>query len=88
MSVLGKRHMRRVSELPCLICEKCGLGETPAEVHHIGDSAERNDFLTVSLCSEHHRGATGFHGLGQREFERRYGVTEMDLLAETIKRLA
>lgn len=88
VSVIGKRHMRKVRELPCLICEKMALGETPAEAHHIGDSAERSDFLTIPLCREHHQGATGFHGLGERAFNRMYDTTEMDLLAETIKRLA
>lgn len=88
MSIIAKRHMRRVAELPCLICDQLGFGQTPAEVHHIGDSAERSDFLTIPLCPEHRRGRTGFHGLGEREFNRRYGTTEMDLLAETIKRLA
>lgn len=88
MGVIGKRHMNRVREIPCLICEKCGLGDSPAEAHHIGDGAERSDFLTIPLCPTHHRGALGFHGLGEREFNRKYGTTEIELLAETIERLA
>jgi hypothetical protein len=80
--------MARVAAIPCLICEKCGLGDSPAEVHHVLDSAARSDFLTVPLCPTHHRGALGFHGLGQREFERKYGTTEAELLAQTIGKLA
>ena len=82
----AKRHMGRVAALPCLICEKCGLGDSPAEVHHV--LAPRSDFLTVPLCPTHHRGALGFHGLGQRAFERKYHTSEAELLALTIERLA
>lgn len=88
MTVKSKTHMRRVAEISCLICEKCGLGGTPAEVHHVFDSAARSDFLVVPLCPEHHRGALGFHGLGQREFERKYHTSEAELLAMTTERLA
>lgn len=80
--------MKRVAELACLICEKCGLGNSPAEVHHVFDSAARSDWLTVPLCPIHHRGSLGFHGLGQRAFERKYKTSEAELLAMTIQRLA
>ena len=84
----AQRHMQRVAAIACLICDKCGLGNSPAEVHHIGDSAERSDWLVVPLCPTHHRGSLGFHGLGEREFNRKYATSEIQLLAETIKRLA
>jgi hypothetical protein len=64
-----------------------GLGTMDAEVHHLFDSASRSDFLTAALCKEHHMGATGFHGLGQRAFERRYKLSELDLLALTLEKL-
>jgi hypothetical protein len=35
------------------------------------------------LCPEHYRGNTGLHGMGRKAFERAYGVTELELLAET-----
>ena len=88
MSIIAKRHMQRVSEIPCVLCDKLGLGKTPAEVHHVFDSAARSDWLVAALCPEHHRGATGFHGLGEREFNRRYKITEADLLALTLEKLA
>lgn len=84
----AQKHMRRVASLPCLICEKCGLGDSPAEVHHVFDSAARSDFLVVSLCPTHHRGALGFHGLGERAFERKYHTSEAELLALTLEKLA
>lgn len=88
MSVKAKRHMERVRQLPCLICEKCGLGDSPAELHHVFDTAARSDFLTIPLCPTHHRGALGYHGLGARAFERKYHTSEAELLAMTIERLA
>lgn len=79
--------MEKVAGLGCIVCHKLGHGYTPAEVHHIGDSSERNDFLTIPLCPEHHRGATGFHGAGERAFNRLYRTTEIHLLADTLERL-
>jgi hypothetical protein len=81
-------HMERVASVGCIVCHQLGHGYTPAEVHHIGDSSERSDFLTIPLCPEHHRGGTGFHGLGEREFNRRFKTSEINLLAATLERLA
>jgi len=79
-----KDHMGRVAGLGCLVC---GM---PAEVHHIRDgvgmSQRSSNYLTVPLCYEHHRGSLSIHG-SKRTFEGLYG-SEMDLLAETIKRLS
>lgn len=80
--------MDAVAGLGCILCREIGYGYTPAEVHHTFDSAARSDFLTIGLCPEHHRGATGFHGLGQRAFERMYKTTEAGLLAKVIEQLA
>lgn len=91
MSAAGKRHMGRVAEQGCCICRRLGYGATPAEVHHartgVGAGQRNSDWLTVGLCPEHHRGASGVHGLGVRAFERTYGVTELDLVAETLERI-
>ena len=80
--------MQRVRSIPCVLCEKLGLGNTPSAAHHAFDSAARSDFLTIALCYEHHQGANGFHGLGEHEFNRRYKTTEAELLAMTIEKLA
>lgn len=91
MSNAEVRHMGRVAQIPCLICKRLGL-ESESEVHHIRDgqgmSQRAQHWLTIPLCPEHHRGGTGLHGLGTREFERRYKVSELDLLAETIRELS
>lgn len=91
MSNAGKRHMGKVAELGCSLCGILDMAYTPAEVHHIRDgqgAAQRaSDFLTVPLCPEHHRGASGLHGLGVKGFYTRYRLQELDLLAWTIERL-
>ena len=74
-----KRHMARVSELGCLICD------SPANVHHIRTERIKNDFLTIPLCREHHQGDFSIH-MSKRQFENIYG-DELHLLAETLKRL-
>ena len=82
-------HMERVASLGCVVCRRLlGRPYTPAECHHISDTADRSDWLTIPLCSEHHRGATGFHGLGMRAFNNTYKTSELKLLGMTIQDLA
>lgn len=80
-------HHARLRELGCVLCIQIGYGKTPPEIHHIGDSAERDDMLVIPLCPEHHRGATGFHGLGERKFNATYKTSEIALLADTLRLL-
>jgi len=88
VSVKSKRHMDRVRGLGCIICRNMGLGDTPASAHHCFDTAMRNDFLTIPLCKEHHQGARGFHGMGEKAFNRVYDTCELKLLAQTLEELA
>lgn len=81
----AQKHMRRVADLGCILCKHLGLGQSPAECHHIGDSAERSDFLLIPLCPEHHRGPSGFHGLGEGAFNARYKTSETALLGMTLE---
>ena len=82
-----QRWMNRVAQLSCAICH----GE-PVELHHIregqGAAQRAQHTLVLPLCPEHHRGASGVHGLGTKGFYARYKKDEIDLLAETIERLA
>ena len=79
--------MTTVAALGCLLCRRLGYLGTPAELHHIrtgtGAGRRASDAETIPLCTEHHRGNTGLHGMGRKAFERAYGVTELELLAET-----
>lgn len=87
MSNAGKKWMARVATVPCVVC-----GAWPVEVHHVregqGAAQRAQDTLVASLCPEHHRGASGIHGLGRRGFRTRYKRDEMDLLAATIEAIA
>ena len=82
------KHFDRVSSVGCILCREVMDLHTPAEIHHIGDTSERNDYLVIPLCPEHHRGATGFHGLGERAFNARYKTSEIQLLAKTLEALS
>jgi hypothetical protein len=41
----------------------------------------------MPLCVEHHRGATGVHGLGTKGFPKHYGFTEQDMLDQALQLL-
>ena len=85
------RHMGRVAALGCVVCRNLGFGETPAQVHHIregvGAAQRAPNWLTIPLCPMHHTGPLGYHTLRAAAFERMYGTTELDLLAQTISDL-
>lgn len=75
----SKRYMQKVREVGCLVCNQ------PANAHHIREERNKNDYLTVPLCQEHHLGDFSIH-MSKRQFTNIYG-SELDLLAETIERL-
>lgn len=82
--------MGRVKELPCSLCSLLGQPQTNVtEAHHIrtghGMGQRANDFLTVALCVDCHRGTHGFHG--NKTLMKIAKLSEMDLLAETIRQM-
>lgn len=81
-----RRHMGRVAALPCSVCGAPG----PSVVHHIreghGMSQRASHWLTVPLCPRDHTGERGIHG--DRSEMRLRKLTELDLLADTIRRLS
>lgn len=88
MSKHESDYMGRVKSLPCVLCSLLGQPQTDiTEAHHIrtghgmGDRA--SDFLTIALCVSCHRGTHGFHGT--KAMMRIAKLSEMDLLAETIR---
>lgn len=84
-----KRHLSRVAELGCILCDLLGHPGTPAQVHHIragqGMAQRAQHWLTVPLCEPHHTGHKGVHGTRQALKDAR--VDELDLLALTLERL-
>lgn len=87
-----QRHLDKVAELGCILCRHLDYGVTPAELHHprgpAGGAQRASNWLVVPLCPEHHRGASGLHGLGTKGFYTRYNLAEWDLVAMTIEALA
>ena len=86
-----RNHMGAVAALGCVVCRNLGFGETPAEVHHIGNGTlgkKASNFETIALCPTHHR--NGGHGVavhaGRKAFEANFG-TERELLEQTRREL-
>lgn len=88
-TVSEREYMGRVAAIGCLICRRLGYGLHAAEVHHVrtgqGGAQRASNFLTVPLCPSCHRGPKGIHG--DKSLLSLARVTEMDLLAETIREL-
>jgi hypothetical protein len=82
-----KKYLSKVANLGCIICTRLGFAGTPAEIHHVrglglGMGVRSSHYDTLPLCPEHHRGNTGYHGMGRKAFERQYDVTETQLLEQ------
>lgn len=64
--------------------------DTPAEIHHPregqGGAQRASNWLAIPTCPDCHRGPHGIHG--DKGLLKQAKVTEMDLLADTISRLA
>ena len=86
-----KKYMGQVAELGCAVCRRMGYEGTPAELHHrkagIGIGRRSSHWQVIPLCPEHHRGATGVHGLGTKGFMKYWSYTEDDLLEDVRKLL-
>lgn len=82
-------HLRRVRSLPCVVCAHMGMRQsTVTEAHHVESVRDGlSDFATAAVCTEHHSGPQGIHGLHRRAFEMRYRLSDVDLLAMTIRLL-
>lgn len=92
MTASDKRHIARTVELCCVVCRNDGLGDTPAEAHHVrylaGAGMRAPHKAVIPLCPTHHR--TGGRGVAYHAapgtFESAYG-TEPMLLAQTYNEL-
>lgn len=79
-----KERYRKIAELGCALCRHQGNEGTPAELHHIRRAGKRSAAPVIPLCPYHHRGSnTGIHGMGRRQFESTYEITEEELLVQT-----
>ena len=80
-------HKAALVELGCILCHRLGLGATPPELHHLRTGGwGKGDYKTLMpLCYHHHRGILGVHGMGTKSFERHYGVTQQELLTQSLE---
>ena len=86
-SKVEKEKYRKIAELGCSLCRYQGNEGTPAELHHIRRTSKRSNAPVIPLCPYHHRGSnTSIHGMGRKQFEIVYQITEEELLEQT-KRL-
>lgn len=74
-----RRHLARVKELPCSVCDEPG----PSEAHHV---KQGNQYTCIALCPNCHRSPTlGWHG--QKRMWAIKKMDEIDALNKTIERL-
>ena len=74
-----RRHLGRVKELPCSVCDADG----PSEAHHVVQGLQ---YTCIALCIECHRGPVmGWHGQKRGWLIRK--MDELDALNVTIARL-
>lgn len=80
-----KKRNDRIARLGCVLCYHKGYNDTPAELHHVRRfGGKRSNAPILPLCTEHHRGATGVHGLGAKAFEKYHGI-EFDTLIDIVE---
>lgn len=74
-----RKHLARVKELPCSVCD----AEGPSEAHHVVQGLQ---YTCIALCIDCHRGPVmGWHGQKRGWLIRK--ITEMDALNVTLERL-
>jgi predicted metal-binding protein len=85
----AKAHLSRVHELRCVVCVHMGMRqETPTTAHHVESVRDNvSDYAAVALCHNHHQGPNGVHSLSRRAFEMRYKLTDVDLIALTLREM-
>lgn len=85
MNAAEKRHVERVASVGCVVCRRLVGGYVPCEIHHVAEgSGLRSWFAVAGLCTEHHKGRYGLHGMGPKRFLALYrppGESEYGLLA-------
>lgn len=85
MNKKDKKRHDDIARLGCVLCYHLGYNDTPAELHHVRRyGGKRSAAPILPLCTEHHRGATGVHGLGAKAFEKHHGI-EFDTLIDIVE---
>lgn len=85
MSLDTKAHLSELHELPCVVHRYVYAKpqETETVAHHLESIRDVNsDYAAVSLCDDCHK---QLHSMSRRGFERFTKLSEIDLLALTIR---
>ena len=85
----AKAYLERVRSVRCVVCTVMGMvQESGTEAHHIESVRDGvSDYATAALCHLHHQGSQGVHHLSRRGFEMRFKLSDIDLIALTIRAL-
>jgi hypothetical protein len=74
-----RRHLAKVKELPCSVCDAIG----PSDAHHL---EQHQQYTCVALCKSCHQDSRlGWHG--EKAMWRIKKMSELDALNITIQRL-
>lgn len=83
-----KDEYAQLARLGCVLCAHFGYDTPDVEMHHVRRFGGKRDNASVlPLCTEHHRGNTGVHGLGAKGFERHHAVSFETLLESVQEKL-
>ena len=89
-TVKERKYMSKVASFGCIACEKDGLDDIPAEIHHVrkhtGMGLRPSHFDIIPLCSGHHRTNKISVHLGKKAFTERYG-SEQTLMKQMRERM-
>jgi hypothetical protein len=81
-----KEKYRKIAELGCSLCRHQGSEGTESHLHHIRrNNIPRSQAPVIPLCPYHHTGSGGIHFLGRKRFEREYGISQEQLLEQTLE---
>lgn len=88
-----KQRMSDIHMIPCSLCFLKGWTQkTRTTAHHkvgMGLGKKASDLLSMSLCESHHQtGQDAFHHIGRPAFEKKFNVTQEDLILLTDKMLS
>lgn len=94
MSKALEAYKAAAIRLGCRLCEResgQSMADVPCCLHHprtgVGAARKAPDSEVIPICPRHHQnGPHALHVMGRKAFEAHWGVTEVELTAET-KRL-
>ena len=86
------KRMAAIQNIECSLCYHLGEKQTTRTMAHhrhgYGAGKKESDLLTMSLCEFHHQeGPDAFHKLSRVAWEKKFGVTQEELIEITNKLL-